>query len=118
VVENVEKQRNDEYPEAEEINIEIMGLDEWNKAQLRSIEIYVKNYLQMELVESGWETSVPASVILRVYDPFLTDSVKMRVKTAKPSGTVQITRRTKVNIEGVPAAPHGLSLGPPIGSKK
>lgn len=111
----MEKQGNYEYPEAEEVTIEIMGLDQWDKAELRPVEVRLGIYLQRKLVKSGLEESVPAAVILGVRDPNLTEQIKMLVKTTKPSEMVRITGRTKVNVEGVPAD-GSLSLFPPLPS--
>ena len=112
----MEKQRNYGYSEAEEVTIEIMGLEQWNKAELRPVEVRLEIYLQRKLVKSGLEESVPAAVILGVRDPNLTEQIKMRVKTTKPSKMVRITERTKVNVEGVPAD-GPLSLLPPIAKR-
>lgn len=108
----MEKQRKCEYPDAEEVTIELKGLDpdQWDKTALRPVEVRMKKYLQGELVESGLEESVPATIILGVRDPYVTELIPMRVKDTKPSGMVQITRTTKVNVEGLPAS---FSLLPP-----
>ena len=107
----MKKQRNYEYPEAEEVTIELMGLDQWDKTALRPVEVRLKKYLQDELVESGLEDSVPATVILGVRDPYVTELIPMRVKGTKPSGMVRITGITKVNVEGAPAS---FSIYPPL----
>lgn len=109
----MEKQRDYEYPKAEEVTIEIMGLDQWNKVELRPVEVRLKKYLQCEPVESGLEDSVPATVILGVRDPYVTKFIKMRVKDTKPSGMVRITRATKIIVEGLPDP--SFSIYPPIG---
>lgn len=95
----MEGRRIYEIPEAEEVSIELA--DVVDKTELRSIALRLKKYLasRNEIVVSGYSCPVPKTIIVGVYDPYITDLVEILVKNTKPNGEVQITGRTRVVVE-------------------